>query len=208
MAPTRTNEFPTSPADRSATQSATPSTSRARRRPRLPNPCYNCISREIDCDGERPTCGPCSRFTHASNGGACSYNDPPVRTRNQVLQQRIRTLEDEIARLESQNMQQSATTVEHWLSGVESSGSSTSLANGGDLHSRRLSQTPPPPGIRHRTPPRSIHPRASGSPNSRSSAPQPISTSAMSGEPTSSRQAGGVHEDPYDDADCVTIDKR
>ncbi|KDQ18708.1 hypothetical protein BOTBODRAFT_52645 [Botryobasidium botryosum FD-172 SS1] len=200
MAPTSTDDI--SPPDTHPTRSAPPSVSRVRRRPRLPNPCHNCVNREIECDEERPACGPCSRSTHTFSGSGCSYRDPPARTRNQMLQQRIRTLEDEIARLEHQNMQHSASSVERWLSEVESSEDGTSPVNGDSLDPtghQSSSRTPPPSGPRSPTPPRSIYPHTSGSPNARSPGLQPTPTS------------GAVYPRPAgrdDDTSSAALEKR
>ncbi|KAJ7106856.1 hypothetical protein C8R43DRAFT_206914 [Mycena crocata] len=90
--------------------------------------CINCRRRKIKCDGGRPMCGPCSRFSVAF--GDCEYTDTGPSS-GQMLEEQISILQARIEELEKPKDQRLTLTMPHASSshGHRSSHSQVSPTN-------------------------------------------------------------------------------
>ncbi|KAF7347336.1 Zn(2)-C6 fungal-type domain-containing protein [Mycena venus] len=59
--------------------------------------CYYCRHRKTRCDGQRPICGPCLRASHEDD---CEYTDNLRRSRAEILEEDIRSIQTRINQLE------------------------------------------------------------------------------------------------------------
>ncbi|GAA5874387.1 hypothetical protein JCM3774_005023 [Rhodotorula dairenensis] len=72
------------------------------------NACHICRKRKLKCDGQRPICGTCARLKHE-----CQYGDPAqerIAERHRQLEERIKSLEAELASYRSADPASSSST--------------------------------------------------------------------------------------------------
>ncbi|KDQ17337.1 hypothetical protein BOTBODRAFT_64333 [Botryobasidium botryosum FD-172 SS1] len=62
------------------------------------NACLKCHDRKLRCDGVRPICGPCTRLARHV---PCTFPTYHVKARTEILEDKIRSLEEQIARLQT-----------------------------------------------------------------------------------------------------------
>ncbi|KAF8589685.1 hypothetical protein K439DRAFT_1404641 [Ramaria rubella] len=60
--------------------------------------CLSCRKRKMKCDAGKPTCGQCIK---ANRSGDCDYDDGKSKSRTQLLQEKVATLEHRLRELES-----------------------------------------------------------------------------------------------------------